>query len=294
MTKMLEAALTYATRGWRLFPVQGIVDGRCSCKRDCSSPGKHPLVRRGLQEATTDRRVIKEWWARWPFGNIAIVTGAKSGLAVIDIDGPEGEASVERLDDLGFQLSPTLTAITGNGRHLYFTFNRKLPNTTRRLAGIEKDLPGVDLRADGGYVVAPPSRHASGRTYRWIDPDADLAPLPAWIKAPEPSTIAVPSRRPPNFTGDGTPYGLAALREEVEVLARTPEGSRNDHLNRSAFALGQLVAGGELTEPAARNALEATAARIGLTSQETRATINSGLTAGQLQPRHPGGVGITR
>lgn len=283
--ELLETALTYAQRDWRVFPIHGIVDGRCTCRRKCSSPGKHPLVRRGLYEAATDQRAIKGWWTRWPFANIAVATGAASGLAVIDVDGPEGEATVARLEHSGFRLSPTLTAITGNGRHLYFTCDRSLPNTTRRLPGIGGDLPGVDLRADAGYVVIPPSTHANGTAYRWVDPETRLAPLPEWIEAPEPITTAVPSRRPPTFTGDGTPYGLAALKNEIDILLRTPVGRRNDQLNRSAFALGQLIAAGALAEIPCLSALQTAAYCIGLEQLEAQATISSGLKAGGRAPR---------
>lgn len=285
MTELLEAALAYAARGWAVFPLHGIVDGRCSCQRDCSSPGKHPLVRRGLHDATTDHRAIKGWWTRWPFANIGIATGAASGLAVIDVDGPEGEASVARLGNLGFRLSPTLIAVTGNGRHLYFTCDRKLRNKARGLPGINEDHPGIDVRANGGYVVAPPSAHANGQTYRWVDSHTDLAPLPSWIKALERRAITVPSRRPPTFTGDGTAYGLAALRDEIDLLGRTPEGSRNDQLNRAAFALGQLIAGGELAERHARSDLLGVALMIGLPEPEARQTLDSGFTAGCREPR---------
>ena len=282
---MKDAALAYARRGWPVLPLHGIRNCTCTCGRDCSSPGKHPLVRHGLREATTDTTVIGIWWRRWPAANVGIATGVASGLAVIDLDGEEAEASLRRLETLGFQLSPTLTAATGRGRHLYFMCNRKLPNKTRGLPGVEEELPGIDLRAEGGYVVAPPSIHANGATYRWADPEADLALLPSWIKARERRVIAVPPNRAPTFTGDGTPYGLAALREEIEVLARTPEGSRNDQLNRAAFALGQLISGGELAEMPTRAALEATASRVGLEPEEIQATIDSGLTSGKREPR---------
>jgi uncharacterized protein YidB (DUF937 family) len=89
----------------------------------------------------------------------------------------------------------------------------------------------------------------------------------------------------PRFEGDGTPYGLTALEREIEALASTTEGSRNDQLNRSAFALGQLIAGGELAEAPARAALEQIGSHIGLDEREVRATIDSGLKAGRLTPR---------
>ena len=282
MNELLEAAQAYASRGWRVFPVHGIVDGRCSCDRECSSPGKHPLVRRGLHEATKDEYVIREWWTRSPFANVGIATGR---VVVIDIDGPEGEASVRRLEDLGLRLSPTLTALTGNGQHLYFACDRELRNTTRCLPGIEEDLPGVDLRARGGYVVAPPSTHANGTTYQWVDSEVDLAPLPDWIKAPERHAIAVPSRRPPTLTGDGTPYGVSALLSEITILIRTPVGSRNDQLNKAAFSMGQLVAGGHLVEAFAYRKLMGAALTTGLGAREALATIRSGVAAGRMRPR---------
>ncbi|MDQ3785195.1 MAG: bifunctional DNA primase/polymerase [Actinomycetota bacterium] len=171
MTEALSAALGYAHRGWRVFPLQGIADGACTCKRDeCSSPGKHPLVRRGLYEGTTDTTKIQSWWHRWPHANIGIATGPDSGLIVIDVDLPKAEASLQRLEELRQQLTPTLTARTGGGGlHLYFRHpERTLPNTTGRLPGLEEALPGIDVRAEGGYVVAPPSDHiSSGKSCGW-------------------------------------------------------------------------------------------------------------------------------
>ncbi|MGH2755877.1 MAG: bifunctional DNA primase/polymerase, partial [Actinomycetota bacterium] len=79
----VEAALRYAQRGWRVFPLHGLVKGACTCGRSCSSPGKHPLVRRGLYEATTDAHAIKEWWRRWRSANIGVATGAGSGIVVV-------------------------------------------------------------------------------------------------------------------------------------------------------------------------------------------------------------------
>jgi hypothetical protein len=287
VSELHDAAQGFAHRGWKVFPLHGIVNDACTCGRgDCSSPGKHPLVRRGLYEATTNETKIRDWWSRWPDANIAIATGAISGLVVIDLDAPHADASVARLDKLGFHLSPTLGVITGSGRHLYYASDaRPLSNTTRRLPGVGEDLPGVDLRADGGYVVAPPSAHLSGATYRWVDPKAHLAPLPGWIRTPERHSPTASMASVPTFTGDGSPYGLAALQDEIDVLTRAPEGSRNDQLNRSAFALGQLIAGGELAEAPARATLEQTGQDIGLEPCEVRATIESGLAAGKLEPR---------
>jgi putative DNA primase/helicase len=239
-----------------------------------------------LHEATTDANKIRSWWSRWPEANIGVATGTSCGIVVVDLDLPKAEDSLDRLDQLELHLSPTLTAQTGGGRHLYFAGSEKLSNTTGRLPGIDESLPGIDLRADGGYVVAPPSLHVTGVRYTWVDPGTQLARLPEWITAPErlPSpTVSMASA--PTFDGDGTPYGLAALEKEIDLLARTAEGARNDQLNRSAFALGQLIAGGEIAEVPARAALEQIGFHIGLDEREVSATIESGLRAGRLEPR---------
>jgi len=81
-----------------VFPLFGIRDGRCQCHRpECSRPGKHPLVARGLHEATTDVEAVAAWWARWPAANIGVATGTISGIAVVDVDEPGGSASLEAL-----------------------------------------------------------------------------------------------------------------------------------------------------------------------------------------------------
>jgi hypothetical protein len=87
------------------------------------------------------------------------------------------------------------------------------------------------------------------------------------------------------LNGDGTPYGLAAIRGEIDVLMRTPKGGRNDQLNRSSFALGRLIGGGELAKEAVRTALKAVGIKIGLDSRETVNTIESDLSAGYQEPR---------
>lgn len=288
MDPLLEAALSYGQRGWFVFPLYGVAAGSCRCGRsECSSPGKHPLVRRGLHEATTDGNKIRAWWARWPEANIGIATGSNSGIVVVDLDLPEAQTSLDRLGQLQLHFSPTLTSQTGAGRHLYFAATKKLSNTTGRLPGVDEPLPGIDLRADGGYAVAPPSLHVTGTRYTWLGATAEPTPLPTWIRASKrPRSPTASMGSPPKVEGDGTPYGLAALASEVDLLARTAEGSRNDQLNRSAFALGQLIAGGELAEAATRAALEQVGSHIGLGGREVRATIESGLRAGQLEPRN--------
>ena len=172
---ILEAALKYAVRGLCVFPVYGITDGKCDCGKNCGrNAGKHPLTSHGLKDATTDAAQIRNWWAQWPNANVAIRTGAESGIFVLDVDGPEGETFLKDK-----HIPPTPTARTGKGRHLIF----KHPGAIVRNA--VKIAPAIDLRGDAGYIVAAPSTHLSGIVYSWADglslEEAPLADAPSWL-----------------------------------------------------------------------------------------------------------------
>ncbi len=286
MIELREAALGYAHRGWRVFPLHGIVNEACTCGRtDCSSAGKHPLVRRGLYEATTDPDVIMEWWRRWRSANVGIATGAVSGLAVIDVDLPAAFVSLGRLIEQ--EVPATLTGLTGGGGvHLVFSSSDEtLGNSAGRLPGMDDELTGFDLRGNGGYIVAPPSVHRSGGSYEWLDANRPVAAAPAWLKQPERTYVALEDVKATDFNGDGTPYGLAVMRDELDRVRAAQVGTRNHQLNRSAFALARLVAGGELLESAARSSLLGVSLAIGLDEPESRQTIDSAFDAGLRQPR---------
>ena len=287
MSELARAALGYARRGWLVFPLHGIVNRACTCgRRNCSSPGKHPLVRRGLHEATTDGHAITAWWRKWKRANVGIATGADSGIAVVDIDLPRALLSLDRLIEPG--LPHTLVGLTGGGGiHLvYASLDASLGNSAGRLPGVPEELPGVDLRANGGYVVGPPSVHVSGTRYEWLEEESPVADLPTWLEQPEQPGPEVKPAAPAVVTGDGTAYGLAVLNEEIDQLRASRVGRRNDQLNRSAFALAQLVGGGELLESAARSALFAAALTVGLNEPEVRQTLDSAFRAGLRRPRY--------
>ena len=180
---LLDAALAYARHGWPVLPLHTAQPGRCSCGRSgCTSIGKHPRTAHGLKDATTDECVIRARWAQRPTANVGVVTGSTSGLVVLDIDprhrGDESYAALERLYG---KLPQTAQAFTGGGgRHLLFQHPGGFI-TSKPIA------PGLDIKADGGYIVAPPSLHASGRTYQWDDASPPytlpLTPIPSCLLA---------------------------------------------------------------------------------------------------------------
>jgi len=171
-----NTALDYAlNRGWSVFPVHGIGDdGRCTCGADCASPGKHPATGNGLKSATLDPRGIALMFR--PGLNIAIATGQVSGMWALDIDGQAGEVTLAGLEAEHGPLPVTLTHFTGNGRHLLFRWPGYAIKTQSKQLG-----PGLDVRGDGGYIVAAPSRHVSGAEYRFGDIDRAAADAPAWL-----------------------------------------------------------------------------------------------------------------
>jgi len=269
----LSGALAYASLGWHVFP--------------CEPAGKRPLTDHGLKDATTDPEQLRAWWAHWPDANVAIVTGAISGLVVIDVDADkDGEATLELLEALHGQLPETVRAITGgDGWHYLFAHpGGEIRNTAGRLGR------GVDTRGDGGYIIAAPSLHASGQRYEWVtEPTDPLAALPTWIlddlaRPVDPPAVTSMPAPPASST---TAYARKVLEERAAEVARAGEGERNHTLNAAAFRLGQLVAGGQLPEADATSTLTRAAAVCGLGETETERTIRSGLDAGRREPQHP-------
>ena len=182
----VTAALDYAKRGWLVIPLHNPKQGVCSCrKKACSSPGKHPRTEHGLKDGSKDERQIERWFRQWPDANVGILTGNESGLLVLDVDGDEGKASLTALTALHGALPKTLCVKTGRtdndgkrkGCHYYFRIpaGASIRNSASILG------PGLDIRAVGGYVVAPPSLHPSGLLYEWLSPEQPLADLPSWM-----------------------------------------------------------------------------------------------------------------
>jgi hypothetical protein len=184
----LRSALRYARKGIPIFPLNG----------------KEPLTAHGFKDATTDPRQIHMWWNRYPDANIGIPTGGVSGLVVVDRDGDSPDAS--RMWDA---LPPTLEVATSRGGHRYYRIPKDQKVRSRKLA------PDVDLKADGGYVVAADSLHPSGIRYEFVEETKAIgvAALPDELTEPE-RKEEVSQRREGAaiYVDDGSPI---------------PEGTRN-------------------------------------------------------------------
>lgn len=194
-----QAALEYASMGWFVLPLWwpdvgaptsieapstrhplGRVLGGCACGSPaCTSPGKHPigpLVGAGKDNASIDAGAIGRWFEAYPLANVGIAT-ERSGIVVLDVDITEGKPGRESLASIDAQLVPTRSAMTGSGG-LHAVFAR--PGDVEAFTRIGA-LPGLDIIGDG-YIVAAPSRHKSGGTYRWNDPRAPVVPMPIVLR----------------------------------------------------------------------------------------------------------------
>jgi hypothetical protein len=318
-----EAAVVYGTMRLRVVPAYGVEEGVCQCqirydqktkewkqiKDRCrvDKPGKHPRVEDWQEQATSDIKLITNWWSSpsWRWSNIALPMGGEQRLIVLDEDGATGAASLAGLEAKYGPIPETLTARSGRldgGKHRYLWIP---PGWS--LSAIKNSVgeigPNLDIRADGGLIIAPPSPHPSGNRYAWIKV-VPIATCPRWLydlaagasQRPSPGKEAKgqpssASRQIASATpvgGDvarGRRYGLAALRRAVETVAAAQEGSRNDTLNSEAFGIAQLVPNGMLDEGEARETLAEAARTAGLVDDEISRTLDSAFTAGMQQPR---------
>jgi hypothetical protein len=307
---MRDAALGYASRGIPVLPLHyplphhgafQLADGRrlapsvlpvgCSCRDpSCGQVGKHPLgavVPHGVKDATTNRARILAWWSRHPQANIGLATG--HAFDVLDVDGPGGERAIRDLAVThGLQSSGPLVRTGGGGWHFYLA--------PIGLGNVHPaSLAHVDWRGRGGYVVAPPSHHASGYPYQWVsgrDLDTPLAEVPAPLQARLerrwPQQSVGPVELAATGAAPGDRYARAALAQELARVATAPVGQRNRQLWESTRNLYNLVATGALDQREVDEGLLEAAERCGLLEEEPRQTHRTLASGRQVGLAHPG------
>ena len=278
--KLLAEALSCAERGIPVFPF----------KNDKTGP--HTL--NGYKDATTDCVQIKQWWATYPDAMLAFPTGEVSGFFVLDIDthheNADGFASLQVLEAEHGTLPDTYQIDTpSGGRHLYFNYpdNRIIKNSTSRIG------KGLDIRGNGGLIIAAPSVRADGKAYR-VYSDADIADAPEWLlELVETKNFTTP-------TGDFTffdgaehavnypeAYKKSILEGELKELSEATIGTRNSTLFKVAANLYNYVAGGTFEEYEVYSALISACETNKLMEDknEVETTINNAKERGLQTPR---------
>jgi hypothetical protein len=261
----LDMALTYAKRGWPVFP--------CTIK-------KKPCTSHGFYDATTEPAKIREWWQAHKDAAIGVPTGTKMGAWVLDVDLPDGPVTLAALEKKHGPLPTTAKQQTGSGGwQLFFKWPADclVKNNAKTKLG-----PGLDVRGEGGYVIMPPSFNEKGQ-YKWITKGV-LVDAPAWLL-----DLVIEQEKPrrvePIRSEGTTRYGKAALDDEAGKVAMAPNGARNETLNAGAYSMGRLIAGGELDQDEAELTLLEAALRAGLPETEARKTIASGISGGMKDPK---------
>lgn len=265
MTSSLEIILELASTGFRIFP----------CRE------KRPITKNGFKDASAAPEQITAWWTQYPDAQVGLPTGHNINAFVLDVDLPDGPASLAMLEAKHGPLPPTWqTRTASGGEHHFYAMpaNREIRNSASKIA------PGLDVRGEGGYVIAPPSPG-----YIWISGGVGLAQAPEWLL-----DLIAPFQpaqgRLPRPSADTTPYGRKALEAEAARVALAPIGTRNQTLNSAAYSIGQLVAGGQVDRSEAEGTLLHAADRAGLNPAEAAKTFASGFASGEQRPRKPGAI----
>jgi hypothetical protein len=283
-----DAAMLYVERGWHVFALSASKSPLANCRDcrggSCRTPAEmeacEHLTCHGFYSATTDLDKVAAMFAGHPERLLAIRTGKPSGLAVVDVDPPEGLDTMRQLMEEGL-LPETCAQRTGSGGwHLLYEH----PGG-HIMSGAGKIGPKVDSKADGGYIVAAPSIHPRTGvpyTWRWDFPEAPLERLHPTLAA----RLRPPAPAPRLDTGGKfTVLTSRRLQGLVDTVLRAEEGNGNNSLYWASCKAGEMVAKGEITEAVAYDALAAAARQLGIPERDAgrspqHGTIGSGLRRG--------------
>ncbi len=230
---------------------------------------KFPTCKGGFKAATSDPDQLLDLWRRSPGPLIGVATGAASGIDALDIDPKDGGQLW--LGDNYANLPVTRCHGTrSGGHHFLFQHHPGLRCSASKIA------PGVDIRADGGFLLWWPAFGLA------VENRDTVAPWPLWLIE---SITPPPTPRPPAPAGaPGPGYASAALRRATEAVGCARPGTRNETLNREAYSLSRFAIGGALDPQIVANALATAALSAGLSEREIRATLASAFRAGGIGP----------
>lgn len=271
---MKEQAKQIANLGWAVFPCNG---KRAICK--------------WRERSTSDKDTVEAMFRK--HANIGVDCG-KSGLIAIDLDvkgDKDGLSDWETLkQEHGFtDEGACITQTPSGGRHVIFR-----DPTGGRIGNRDSMLPdSIDVRGNGGYIIAPPSKNGDG-TYTWVEQNHPPALAPSalvdlLLSKPKAERKREARDAKTRVASGRDKYVEKAVKDEIDCLSSTAKGRRNNQLNKSAFNLGQLVPSGLLPQNRAETELYDACLVNGLVQDDgepsVRATIDSGLRAGMALPR---------
>jgi hypothetical protein len=226
MVAPLFQTVTSAFPGAKVIPLHSPADTptRCDCRKPaCDSPAKHPRTPNGFKDASNDPVQLERWWRTWTAANVAVVTGKEAGFVGLDVDPRHGgDESLRSLEALYGALPETVRVLTGGGG-THYLFKHPGGAVASKADAFGDAYPGLDIRGDGGYLVAPPSLHVSGKRYEFeagaSPQDVPLADMPGWmLKALSPAA-----------NGAGGVYVVTESAADL-LLRDLPEGQRHDGL----------------------------------------------------------------
>ena len=280
-------ARTYANLGWAIFPVV---------------PGdKIPMTEHGVDDASSDPAQVKAWWSRTPEASIGLACGEVSRVWVLDVDArtPRHSGSLSGTDALlalEFEhgvLPQTMTSTTGGGgKHIFFNLppNLKVRNRVNvRLKDGRRT--GLDVRSTGGYVILPPSMHASGTSYAW-DIRRPIADAPEWLLAllsdsGGPVAQLVPLPVIPAAEGQTRAYARGALLRAAEAIGACGKGARHETIVQEASSIGRYVAAGLLDFEVAAQTLIAAGMNAGKPRTEVERAVRQQFEWAKGSPKVP-------
>jgi hypothetical protein len=283
-----KAKALYEAAGLVPLPLYDIEALGCGCgMQDCPSPGKHPPLK-AWQRLRPDV-IGRDYAWRKHDKRIGLRMGRQpNGWFLIAVDDDGGLAELEA--KLG-PLPRDVEQKTGKGSHLFF----RLPEGHSLGNSSKTEGAAVDVRGEGGFVVAAPSLHANGNRYTWLADELREPPFlpPAWLthfetpREPKRATKAKPQQQ----RKGGTSYAERALHGELDNVRASIKGNRHTTLFAAAAALGELCAGGVLDEGEVRAHLREVARDVygsewGVRGPNAEACIEDGLTRGKSHPRY--------